>query len=253
MGDEDCRHAALLRQLDDEIHHRLLRSHVEAGRRLVGDQKLGTAGERERDHHALTHAARQLERIGVIALARAGDPHLIEHLDRLVGERRGIGLRVLLQHVLDLVADLADRIERRARVLEDHRHFASAQIAHLVFTGGAHVEAGEMHGAFGDPAGAVEDAHHRIGGDRLAGAGLPDDADGLALGDGHVDVLDRAHDAAAGRELHGEVGNVEEGDSFGHRQQLCCVCPGCGAARAHAGQVCAVCASSTARARVVHR
>jgi hypothetical protein len=39
---------------------------------------------------------------------------------------------MLAQHVLDLVADFPDRIERRARVLENHRDFAAAKIAHLV-------------------------------------------------------------------------------------------------------------------------
>ena len=90
---------------------------------------------------------------------------------------------MLAQHVLDLVADLADRIERRARVLEDHRDFAAAQIAHLVFARRLDVNAGEHHRAFGDLAGAVEDAHHRVGGDGFAGAGFADNAERLALGD----------------------------------------------------------------------
>jgi hypothetical protein len=33
-----------------------------------------------------------------------------------------------------------------------------------------------------------------------------------------VDVLDRAHDAAAGGELDREVGDVEERHGFGHRR-----------------------------------
>jgi hypothetical protein len=123
---------------------------------------------------------------------------------------------MLLQDILDLVSDLADGVERRARVLEDHRHFAPAQVAHLVFAGGADIEAGEMHRAFGDAAGAVENAHHRVGRDRLAGAGFADDPHGLALGDLHVDMLDRAHDAAAGGEFDGEVGDIEQRNGFGH-------------------------------------
>ena len=78
------------------------------------------------------------------------------------------------------------------------------------FAGGAEVEAGEGDRAVGDAPGAVEDPHHRVGGHRLAGAGLADDADGLALGDGDVDVLDRAHDAAPRREFDGEIADVEQ-------------------------------------------
>ena len=76
------------RQLDDQLHHRLLRGDVEAGGRLVGDQQLRLAGQRQRDDDALAHAAGQLERIGVVALARPRDAHLIEQLDRLVGDVR---------------------------------------------------------------------------------------------------------------------------------------------------------------------
>src|ERR1700730_78035 len=114
-------------------------------------------------------------------------------------------LRVLLEHVLDLMTDLADRIERRARVLEHHRYFASAQIAHLIFRRGGEIEAAEMHGALGDAAGAIEDSHHGKGGHRLAGAGLPDNAHGLARGDADIDMRHRAPDAAPGRELAGAV------------------------------------------------
>ena len=210
MRDQDGRHAAPLGQLDDQVHHRLLRGDVEAGGRLVRDQKLRIAGQRQRDHHALAHAAGQFERIGVIALARARDLDLLQRLDRLlaaIGRRR---LHMLAQHVLDLVADFADRIERRARVLEDHRDFAAAQIAHLVLGRGLDVDAGKHHRALGDFAGAVEDAHHGIGRHRLAGAGFADDAERLALGDGDVDVLHGLDDAAPGGEFDREIVDVEQ-------------------------------------------
>ena len=211
MRDQDGGHRLALGQLDDQIHHRLLRGDVQSSRRLVRDQKLRIAGERERDDDALAHAAGQLERIGVIALARAGDLDLLQRLDRLFAAVRNHGLLHMgAQHVLDLVADFPDRVERGARVLEDHRDFAAAQIAHLVFGRGLDVDAGEHHRALGDPPGAVEDAHHRIGRHRFAGAGLADDGERLALGDGDVDVLHRFDDAAAGGEFDGEVLDVEQ-------------------------------------------
>ena len=204
-----------LRQLHDQVHHGLLRGDVEAGGGLVGDQQLRPAGERQRDHHALAHAARQLERIGVIALLRARNAHLLEDRDGLLGLVVGPGLGVLAQHVLDLVADLADGVERRARVLEDHRDLAPAQIAHLPLARLAHVDAGEAHRALGDAPGAVEDAHHGIRRDRLAGARLADDGQRLALGDRDVDVLHGLHRAAARCELHREIADVEQRDG-GH-------------------------------------
>ena len=47
----------------DQLEDLGLDRHVEGGRRLVGDEQLGIAGERHRDHHALAHAARQLVRV----------------------------------------------------------------------------------------------------------------------------------------------------------------------------------------------
>ncbi len=77
----------------------------------------------------------------MIALARPGDPDLLQRLDRLFATIvHGVGLHMLAQHVLDLIAHFTDRIERRARVLEDHRDLTAAQIAHLAFAGGPDVD-----------------------------------------------------------------------------------------------------------------
>ena len=49
-----------------------LHRHVERGRRLVGEQQGGLAGQRHRDHDALPHAAAHLERVG-LEPARRGE------------------------------------------------------------------------------------------------------------------------------------------------------------------------------------
>jgi hypothetical protein len=215
VGDQDGRHAALARQFDHEIHHRLLGRHVEPGGGLVGDQELRPARERKRDDDALAHAAREFERIGVVALARPRDPNLLEGFDRLFGGIVGCRLHVPHQDVRDLPADLADGIESGARVLEDHRDFAATQVAHGLFGRIVHIETGEAHRALGDAAGAIEDAHHRIGGDRLARARLADDRQRFALGQREVDMLDGTHGAAAGVEFDREIANVEKGKGRG--------------------------------------
>ena len=56
-----------------EIEDLRLDRHVERGRRLVGDQELGPAGERHRDHHPLAHAAGELVRKGARAPLRIGN------------------------------------------------------------------------------------------------------------------------------------------------------------------------------------
>ena len=65
---------------DLRLHH-----HVERGRRLVGDQQLRVAGERERDQHALALAARELVR--VVARAPRREPDKLEQLPDLRARR----------------------------------------------------------------------------------------------------------------------------------------------------------------------
>src|SRR3546814_6920925 len=71
-------------------------------------------------------------------------------------------IAVLQQHVGDLVADPADRVQRDARILEDHRHLAAADVAQHGFRRGQQVEAAETGGAGRHPPGRIEDAHHGI-------------------------------------------------------------------------------------------
>ena len=143
VSDQDRRHAALARQFDHEVHHRLLRGDVEARGRLVGDEELRPAGKRKRDDDALTHAAGQLKRISVVALLGIGDADAPQRIDRLFLDLARRSLDVIEENILDLPADLADWIERRARVLENHRHFPPAQVAHFGFARLADVDAAE--------------------------------------------------------------------------------------------------------------
>ena len=210
MRDQDGRHAALARQFDGEIHHRLLRGDVETRGRFVGDQQLRTAGQGQRDDDALAHAAGQLEWVGMIALARPRNAHLLEALDGLFADLIAVDLGMLQQHVLDLVANLADRVERQTRALEDHRHFTAAQVAHVAFRCAADVHAAECDRAVGDAAGAVENAHHGVRGHRLARAGLTNDAERLAFGQCQIDVLNGRDRAAPCREFDGEIAHIEQ-------------------------------------------
>ena len=55
---------------------------VERRGRLVGEQHARAAGQRQRDHGALAHAARHLVRIGVEPPRRRGNAHALEQLER---------------------------------------------------------------------------------------------------------------------------------------------------------------------------
>ena len=119
--------AVLQLALDPLDHLEDLRLHgdVERRGRLVGDQHLGIVGDRHRDHHALAHAAGELVRV------------LLARVPRAAGCRPGRAARRLgstpplgsmswcdLDHLDDLVADPVHRVQRRQRILEDHRDLA---------------------------------------------------------------------------------------------------------------------------------
>ena len=89
VGDEQHRHRVPLLQRGDELEDLLLDRDVERGRRLVGDQQLGLAGDRHRDHHPLLLAARQLRRKGVDPEPGIGNAHFVEELDRAPSRLRG--------------------------------------------------------------------------------------------------------------------------------------------------------------------
>ena len=97
---------------------------------------LGVARERHRDHHALAHAARELVRVGVErARAPAGCRRARAARSRARAPAASGSVLVRLDLLDDLVADLADRVQRGHRVLEDHRDLGAAHAPQLVLGG----------------------------------------------------------------------------------------------------------------------
>ena len=194
-----------------EVHHRLLRGDVETGGRLVGDQQLRLAGERERDHDALAHAARELERIGVVALLGARDarPWPAPRSPSPSPSRASPG-HAAAARPRSACRPCGSGSAPRAGSGRSSRSRARAGRASAPRRRSTRsMPENEIEPSAIRPA-AVEDAHHRVGGHRLAGAGFADDGDRLALGDADVDRLHRLHRAAARGELDGEVPDVEE-------------------------------------------
>ena len=60
VGDEDHPHVPITLLLGEQVEDLRLHGDVEGRGRLVGEQELGTAGQRDGDDHTLTHAAREL-------------------------------------------------------------------------------------------------------------------------------------------------------------------------------------------------
>ena len=179
VADQKQAHAIFTHQLLDEPQHLFLHRHIQRGGGLVGNQQVGTAGQRDRDHHALALPTGQLVRIGIQPLTRPRQLHAFEQL-------QGAGFGVAGAHVLvqaqglgDLLPDRMQGVERRHRLLEDHGHAGTAQLAHLRL-GQAHQlllleHDGTAHtGAFG------QQAHQGQCGERFATATLTNQAHRLA-------------------------------------------------------------------------
>jgi hypothetical protein len=91
VADEQHAHAALGLQPRQQFQDLALDGHVQRRGGLVGDQQLGLAGQRHRDHHALLLAARHLVRVAGQAALRFGDAHLAQQLLGALQAARGSG------------------------------------------------------------------------------------------------------------------------------------------------------------------
>ena len=111
-----------------------------------------------------------------------------------------VDVLVGLDHLGDLVADAVDRVQRRQRILEDHgdaacpARCAGSSCRRRRAPGPAPWPSRVILADCGSRPITAEEGH------RLAGAGLADDADQLALVDVEVDAAHRLHQAVIGRE-----------------------------------------------------
>ena len=196
-------------QLPDEIEDLRLHRDIERGRRLVGDQQSGIAGQRHGDHRALAHAARQLMRIAVDRLLRIGDVDLGQKVDGALAGRRLADFLMRQDLLGDLPADGVDRRQRGHRILEDHGDLAAAQLAHVARRQADKFAAAIGDRAFDDRIGIVDEAHDGEQRQGLARARFADDAQDLALRDIEGDAVDGAHQALLGAEGDLEIANLE--------------------------------------------
>ena len=131
VGDQQDRGVRLGLERAHEVEHARLDRRVEPRRRFVEDQELRVGREGDGDDDALLHPAGQLVRVAVGDRLGVGDLHALE---RPHGALLGL-LRVLAEDgegLGDLRPDLGRWVERRARVLVDHRGVVDPELADLL-------------------------------------------------------------------------------------------------------------------------
>ena len=99
VGDEQQGHAELVLQFVQQAEDRGLDGDVERGGRFVGDEDLRLAGQGDREHHPLAHAAAELVGIVVDPL---GGPRDVHHVEQFDGAPAGVPARGALVAAHDL-------------------------------------------------------------------------------------------------------------------------------------------------------
>jgi hypothetical protein len=111
----------------------------------------------------------------------------------------------------DLSPDRERRVQRRHRVLEDHRDLAPANVLEIVFGQLRQIRSLEQHLARHDLRGRPRDqAHERERRDRLPAARLADDSERLALVDLEADAVDGPDHAVAREEMGAQIVDLEQ-------------------------------------------
>ena len=138
VGDQHDAAADLVAQPLQQAQHLGLHGDVERRRRLVGDDQLRVARDRDRDHHALPQSAGEFVRVGPHPPLRLGDADGGQQAQRLLVAAGRLG---------DLLADPHRGVQRGHRVLEDRAEVEPADLAQRLGVAVDHVRARDAHGA----------------------------------------------------------------------------------------------------------
>jgi hypothetical protein len=184
-------------------------------RGLISDDQIRAGHQRHGDHDALAQAARKLVRILAQPLAGGGDADALEQVHGAVAGFAARHAAVTQQRLLELVADRVGRVERRHRLLEDHRHAVAAQVRHHRLGHADDGLAEEVKRARRAPRALRQQVHHGKGGQRLAAARLADDAHGLAAIDMEAYALHCIQ--RAGRHRQGDFESLDSQDAIAHQ------------------------------------
>src|SRR5258706_5723639 len=109
---------------------------------------------------------------------------------------------------LHLRTDRAHWVERRERVLKDHRNLAPANLPQF---GGRHfqdVASLEKYAAADPSRGCLEQTHERECSDTFPGAGFAHDRERLAALDAEAHPVDGSRNGFVANELHVQIGDI---------------------------------------------
>jgi hypothetical protein len=196
----------VLQQVQDLGLHR----DVERRCRLVGEQQLRPARQRQRDHHPLPHAPREQMRVLREPPLGLGDPDRTQQGDRREPRLLPAHPRLEPQGLGDLLADGHDRVERAQRVLEHHRDLVAEQRAHLAVVQPHQLATHELHAAGATDVDLGQQVHDRAGQDRLPRPRLAHHTQRPAAIEREADTVDGLDPAPRRQEVGLQVVDIEQ-------------------------------------------
>ena len=177
VRDQHHRRAGAGADAGQHIQHLGLDGHVQRRGWLVGNQHIRIVRHGDCDHGALAHAAGKFIRVPLKLAIRIGNSNKAQQFESAVANLRLRHRRVVQTNRLgNLHANSQHRIERRHRVLKDHRHRLAADLAHLLERETGEAAAAKDHFARRHSHRMRQQTHHGEHGQALARAGFADDA-----------------------------------------------------------------------------
>ncbi len=149
-------------------------------------------------------------RKGAQSTRRIGDADLLEQLDGAAVARGAVEPLMQAESLLELEADSEARVEAGRRLLEDHRQVLADKPPPLARRERQEIPSGEGEAVGRDLSGIGDEPHQSQHGHALARARFADDAEHLAFLEPDIDVVHRMHHPGGGREVDGEVLDVEQ-------------------------------------------
>ena len=211
MADQQQRHAQACLQFLEQVENFQLHGHIQRRGRFVGNQQFRLVGQGHGDHHPLALPAGQLVGQGLEAFARLRDA---DHFQQLQGARSGLlaGQALVQQKdFIDLLFDAVQRVQRRHRLLEDHRNAVAANALQGFFVLLQQVLAFMADAAAGVLGqGVGQQAQDRVRSHRLARAAFTDQRQRLAFADVETDAIHHPVDLVAGYKLDDQVAHFDQ-------------------------------------------
>ena len=170
------------------------------------------------DSHTLPHPAGKLVWVGTQTRFRRWDSNLRQQFGSPCFCRSFTQRFMRVDGELHLLSDGQHRIERRNRVLKDHRDISAPARSQIGVRQLGQFHAIQLDRPFDNPSRRIDQTEKRKPGHCLARPAFPDKPQNLTRSQIKRDPINRFHNACAGEEMGAQVADAE--DRIAHRRSL---------------------------------